>query len=56
MLVPLFILFTDVKNIRFNFVNTDKPSRQKAKLSEKALNSLVFDQLARNNLLTMSTL
>ena len=42
--------------MRFNFVDTDKPCRQKAKLPEKAFNSLVFDQFAKNNSLTMSTL
>ena len=31
----MFLIFTDVNNIGFNFVNTDKPCRKKAKTSEK---------------------
>ena len=36
---PLFLMFTDVNNVRFNLVNTDKSCWKKAKSSEKAFNS-----------------
>ena len=41
----MFLIFTNVNNIRFNFGNPDKPCRKKAKLSEKAFNSYVSEGL-----------